>query len=162
MIKKKILDALNKQINAELYSAYLYLSMSAYFESKNLKGFAHWMRKQSKEEQTHAMKIYDHIVERGDLVNLTSIGAPTADWKSVQAVFEHAYNHERKVTGMIHDIVEAARAEKDYATEAMLQWFVNEQVEEEAQADEIVQKLKMNGESKSGLLVLDHHLGKRE
>ncbi len=161
-ISERIVDALNKQINAELYSAYLYLSMASYFESKGLKGFANWMRVQWQEELTHAMKIYDYVVERGGRVKLYAIDEPPAEWDSPLAAFEAAYNHEVKVTGMINELVELAMAEKDYATYNMLQWFVAEQVEEEASTSEIVDKLRLIGDDGRGLLMIDRELGARQ
>jgi len=145
MIKEKIQDALNKQINAELYSSYLYLSMSAYFESINLKGCANWMRVQTQEELVHAMKFYDYLIERGGKVILSSIESPPTEWPSPLAIFEQAYQHEQKVTGLINGLVDLAIAEKDHATNNFLQWFVSEQVEEEASADEVAQKIKLMG-----------------
>ncbi|RLI72176.1 ferritin [Archaeoglobales archaeon] len=162
MIKDTILEALNKQINAELYSAYLYLSMSAYFESINLKGFANWMMVQAKEEVTHAMRIYDYVVERGGRVKLTAIEQPPTEWKSPLDAFEAAYNHEVKVTQMINELVDLALKEKDHATYNMLQWFINEQIEEEASADEIVQKLKLVGNERSALFMVDRELAQRK
>lgn len=161
MIKAKIQDALNKQLNAELYSSYLYLSMAAYFESVSLKGFANWMRVQAREELAHAMKFYDYINERGGRVNLTSISAPSAQWDSPLAAFEQVYEHEQKVTGLINDLATLAIAEADHATNNFLQWFVAEQVEEESSADEIVQRLRLLGEDRSGLFMLDQELGQR-
>ena len=161
MIKVKVQDALNKQLNAELYSAYLYLSMTAYFESTSLKGFANWMRIQAQEELFHAMKFYDYINERGGRVNLTSISAPSAQWDSPLAAFEQVYQHEQKVTGLINDLVTLAISEADHATNNFLQWFVAEQVEEESSADEIVQKLRLLGEDGSGLFMVDQELGQR-
>ena len=161
MIKAKIQDALNKQLNAELYSSYLYLSMAAYFESVNLKGFANWMLAQTREELVHAMKFYDYIHERAARVNLTSIAAPSAQWDSPLAAFEQVYEHEQKVTGLINDLVTLAVSEADQATNNFLQWFVAEQVEEESSADEIVQKLRLLGEDRSGLFMLDQELGQR-
>ncbi len=161
MIKAKIQDALNKQLNAELYSSYLYLSMAAYFESVSLKGFANWMLAQTQEELVHAMKFYDYIHERAARVNLTSIAAPSAQWDSPLAAFEQVYEHEQKVTGMINDLVTLAVSEADQATNNFLQWFVAEQVEEESSADEIVQKLRLLGEDRSRLFTLDQELGQR-
>ena len=132
MIKDVILEALNKQINAELYSAYLYISMSAYFESINLKGFANWMKVQAKEEVSHAMRIYNYVVERGGRVKLMAIEQPPIEWESPLHAFESAYNHEVKVTAMINELVDLALKEKDHATYNMLQWVINEQVEEES------------------------------
>jgi ferritin len=162
MIKSKVEKAINKQINAELYSGYLYLSMSAYFEDQNLPGFAHWMAIQAKEEFEHAMKFYKFVFERGGKVTLAAISAPPSEWKSSLDVFENAYKHEVKVTGLIHDLVALSRSEKDVATENFLMWYVDEQVEEEAHADAIVQKLKRIKESANGIFMLDRELGGRE
>lgn len=161
MIKEKIQDALNEQINAELYSSYLYLSMSAYFESINLKGFASWMRVQTQEELVHAMKFYDYLIERGGKVVLSSIESPPTEWSSPLAIFENAYQHEQKVTGLINELVNLAIAEKDHATNIILQWFVSEQVEEEASADEVVQKIKLMGDARGGIFMLDRELAQR-
>ena len=161
MIKEKIREALNQQLNAELYSSYLYLSMAAYFESINLKGFANWMRVQTQEELVHAMKFYDFIIERGGKVVLSSIEGPPTEWASPLAVFEHAYKHEQTVTGLINNLVDLATAEQDHATNNFLQWFVAEQVEEEASADEVVQKIKLMGDASGGLFMLDRELAQR-
>jgi len=161
MISKKMEKALNAQINAELYSAYLYLSMESYFQSLNLNGFANWMRVQTQEEVSHAMKIYDFINERGGRALLKGIEGPPTEWKSPLAVFEASYAHEQKVTGLINDLVDLAIKEKDHATNSFLQWFVNEQVEEEASADAIVQQLKMMEKAPGGLFMLDRELGQR-
>jgi len=161
MIKKKMENALNKQLNAELYSSYLYLSMSAYFGAINLKGFANWMRVQCQEEWVHAMKFYDFIITRGGRVTLTAIDAPPTQWKSPIAVFAHTYQHEQKVTGLINNLVDLAISESDHATNNFLQWFVTEQVEEESSASEIVEKLKLIGEARESLLMLDQELGQR-
>ncbi|WAC04417.1 MAG: ferritin [Methanoregula sp.] len=162
MLSKTMEDALNKQVNRELYSAYLYLSMSAYFETGTMKGFARWMRIQAKEEQAHAFKIYDYIHARGGKANLPAIEAPKAKWASAGKVFEEVYAHEQKVTGMIHALVELAVKEKDHATFEMLQWFVKEQVEEEEHASEILAKIKAIGDVPGHLFCLDNELGKRE
>jgi ferritin len=161
MIKKKLEKAISGQINAELYSSYLYLSMSSYFSSINLNGFANWMRVQAQEEVTHAMKFYDYVIERGGRVIVAAIDAPPAEWDSPLDVLEHVYTHEQKVTGLINDLVNLSVSEKDHATTAFLQWFVTEQVEEESSADEIVQKLKLVGDQGSGLLMLDQQLEQR-
>jgi ferritin len=161
MISKKIEEALNGQVNAELYSAYLYLSMESYFKSLNLDGFANWMRVQTQEEIMHAMKIYDFIDERGGRVTLKAIEGPPTQWESPLAVFEAAYAHEQKVTGLINGLVDLAIKEKDHATNTFLQWFVNEQVEEEASADAIVQQLKMMEDAPGGLFMLDRELAQR-
>ena len=161
MIDGRTQEALNKHANAEFYSSYLYLSMSAYFQSINLIGFAHWMRVQAREELAHAMKFYDHVIERGGRVSLQAVAAPTAQWDSPLAAFEDAYRHEQKVTGLINQLVDEAVQSKDHATNAFLQWFVSEQVEEEASVDAIVQKLKLVGGAPGGLFMIDHHLGER-
>jgi ferritin len=161
MLKKNIEQAINRQINAEFWSAYLYLSMSTYFHSLNLNGFASWMRVQTQEELTHAMRFYDHVIERGGRVKLTSIEAVPTEWKSPLHAFEDTYAHEQKVTGLINDIMKQAVEEKDYATMNMLQWFIDEQVEEEASADAIVQKLKLVGKEGSGLFMIDQELSQR-
>lgn len=162
MIDKEIQDALCDQVNAEMASAYLYLGMSAHFADENFGGFAHWMRLQAKEELGHAMKIYDFIQERGGSVTLQPIAAPKGTWKTARAVFEATYAHEQKVTGLINALVALAKSKKDYATEIFLQWFVSEQVEEEAHAFEIVQQLKMIGDQMGPLFMLNQALGKRE
>jgi ferritin len=162
MISRTIEEALNKQINRELYSAYLYLAMSAYFETANMKGFAKWMRIQAKEEQTHAFKFYDYIIARGGKTNLLAIEAPKSKWTSAGKVFEEVYAHEQKVTGFINSLVELAIKEKDHATFEMLQWFVKEQVEEEEHASEILAKIKAIGDVPGHLFYLDHEMGKRE
>jgi ferritin len=149
-------EALNAQVNAELYSAYLYLSMESYFKSLNLNGFANWMRVQTQEEIVHATKIYDFINARTGRVILKAIEGPPTTWDSPRAVFEAAYKHEQKVTGLINDLVNLAIKEKDHATNTFLQWFVNEQV-----ADQIVQQLKMMENAPGGLFMLDRELAQR-
>ena len=150
MINKSMQDAMNDQINKELYSSYLYLSMAAYFEDKNLPGFARWMRIQEAEEREHAMKFYDFILERGGKVTLKTIDAPKTEWKSTL-----------EVTASIHALYELALKEKDYPAQVMLQWFITEQVEEEKNAAEIVANLKLIEERGTAVLMLDHRLGKR-
>jgi ferritin len=162
VIKDKVAKAINKQINAELYSSYLYLAMAAYFESANLKGFAHWMKLQAKEEDAHAMKFFDYVLERGGKVDLMKIDEPPAEWKSALAAFENAYAHELKVTQLINDLLKTAKAEDDTATESLLKWYIDEQVEEEAHASEIVAKLKAIKEAPGGLYMLDKELGERK
>ena len=161
MLSERMEQALNEQINAELYSAYLYLSMAAYFESINLSGFGNWMRVQAQEELTHAMKFYDFMYERGGRVVLTAVDAPPSEWDSSLAAFEGAYAHECKVSAMINNLVNIAIEEKDHATNNFLQWFVSEQVEEEASADAVVQKLKLIGDHGNGIFMLDRELGQR-
>lgn len=162
MISKTMEEALNRQVNREFYSAYLYLAMSAYFESVNFKGFAKWMRAQSKEERTHGEKIYDYLLARGGNATLGAIEAPKGKWTSAGKVFEDVYSHEQKVTKMIHDLVELASKEKDHATFEMLQWFVKEQVEEEASASDVLMQIKNLGDIPAHLFWLDHQMGKRE
>jgi ferritin len=162
MLSSTVQDAMNQQVNAELYSAYLYLSMAAEFEEENLRGMAHWMQIQAKEEAGHALKFFKHIAERGGRVTLTAIAAPPTKWDSPQAVFEAVYKHECHVSSLINKLVELAGAEKDHASAVFLQWFVNEQVEEEANASEILHQLKMVGDSKQGLFMLDRHLAQRQ
>ncbi|MFA5780172.1 MAG: ferritin [Elusimicrobiota bacterium] len=162
MIQEKMLKGLNKQINAELYSAYLYLAMSAHFETVNFRGFAHWLKIQAQEELGHAMRFYGYIVEIGEKVVLEKVETPPVKWTSPLAAFTDAYKHEVKITGMINELVNMSTSLKDHATNNMLQWFVSEQVEEESQTNEIVQKLKFIGDAKGGLLMLDHQLAKRK
>ncbi len=161
MLKPKLQDALNGQLNAELLSSYLYLSMAAHFEAKNLHGMARWMQAQAREEWKHAMKLFDFIVIRSGRVRLAAVEAPKAEWGSVLEVFEDAYKHECKVTGLIHGLVKLAEAESDFATHAFLQWFVTEQVEEESQVEVIVERMKLAGETPIGLIIFDAELGKR-
>lgn len=161
MISQAILDSMNKQIMHEFYSAYLYLSMSAYFELNNLPGFASWMRVQAGEEQVHALKFYDHIVDRGGKVALQAIPQPPVDFNSPQDIFKQSYEHEQKVTGLINAIYTLALAEKDVASQIFLQWFVTEQVEEEKNASQILDMLNKIGTSVGSLYQLDHRLGKR-
>lgn len=161
MIKDKMLKAINKQINEEYASAYIYLSMSAFFESVNLQGFAHWMRVQVREETAHGDKFFKHIVERGGRVALKAIPEPAFEWKSPLDAFQAALKHEQHITACIHKLMDLAHAEKDYAAIGLLQWFVDEQVEEEAHAEEIVQKLTMMGDAKHAIYMLDRELGAR-
>jgi ferritin len=154
-------DAINDQINKELYSSYLYLSMAAYFADRNLSGFAHWMRVQEGEEREHAMKFYDFILERGGKVMLKAIDAPKTEWTSTLEIAEEVAAHEAKVTASIYALYETALKEKDYPAQVMLQWFISEQVEEEKNAAEIVANLKLIEERGTAIFVLDHQLGKR-
>ncbi len=161
MLSKKMEKALNAQINAELYSSYLYLAMSAYLDSEGYAGMAQWMRTQYQEEEFHAMKMFDYVSERGGRVILKAIDAPKATWKSPENVFTETLKHEQLVTSLIHKLVKLARAEDDYASESFLRWFVDEQVEEEATADAILQKVKMVGKTGNALYMLDKELGQR-
>jgi ferritin len=163
MIKDSVRNAINTQMNREFYSSYLYLSMAAYFESMNLRGFSTWMQVQAKEEMAHGMKFYGYLVEQGARVSLSAIEAPRGEWDTPLAAFEHALGHEQKVTAHIQDLMELAMKEKDFATAGFLGWFVKEQVEEEANAGEIVFKMKLASAEKGAMLLymLDHELGKR-
>jgi ferritin len=162
MLSKKMEKALNVQVAAEMFSSNLYLAMALDFEAKNMKGFGKWLRVQAREEMGHATKLIDFIIERGGRAVVPALDAPPVAWKSAQAAFDQVLAHEIKVTGMINGLVDAAAAEKDHASGIFLQWFVTEQVEEEAQSVEIVETLKMIGDSKGSLYMLDHRLGKRE
>ncbi|SMC20713.1 ferritin [Desulfacinum hydrothermale DSM 13146] len=161
MLSEKMQEALNAQINAELYSSYLYLAMAAYLNETGLGGFSRWMEVQALEELSHAMKIYDYVNERGGRVTLAAIEAPPARWDSLLHVFQEVYKHEQKVTGLINDLVDLAVAERDHATNNFLQWFVKEQVEEEASADGILQKVKLVENARGGVFMLDRELGQR-
>jgi len=161
MISQKIQKALNEQLNAEFYSSYFYLSMSAYFESKDLQGFAQWFRLQADEEYAHAMKIFDYVYQIGGEVKLMKIDGPKTNWDSFLEVFQDTFEHEQKVTKSINDLLELSYAEKDHATVNFLQWFVSEQVEEEATAMQNVKKMEMIGEDKAGLFMIDKELGGR-
>lgn len=161
MISQKMNDALNEQVNAEMFSSYLYLSMSAWFAERSLSGFANWMRVQAEEEQFHAMKIFDYILERGGRIALDTIDKPEAEWASPVDVISEVVNHEAKVTGLVNDLVEVALGEKDHAANIFLQWFVAEQVEEEASVGEVLDRLKMIGNDSAGMFAMDMELGKR-
>lgn len=161
MLTEKMQKALNGQMNAELYSSYLYLSMNAYFKSVNLDGFATWMYYQAQEELQHAMKFYDFICQRGGRIQLAQIEAPPAEWNSPLKVFEDTLAHEQKVTGLINDLVEIATEERDHATQIFLQWFVSEQVEEEESVGGVLEQLKLMGEAKGGLFMMDREMAKR-
>ena len=161
MLSQRMQDALNQQIERELYSSFVYLSMSAHFEHGNLPGLARWMRVQAAEEHTHAMKLFDHILDRGGQVAMPGIPTPPARFEAPVSVFEQALQHERAVTKSIHDLYELAVQERDYPARVFLDWFVNEQVEEEKTAELLVEQLKMVGEDRPALLVLDRELGQR-
>ena len=155
MVSVKMGEALNKQLNAELYSGYLYLGMAAYFEDADLEGFANWMRVQVQEELSHGMKFYDYIVQRGARVNLSEIEKPQFQWDSPVAVFEHVLSHEKTVSGLINDLVDLAIKEGDHPTNNFLQWFVAEQVEEEESANTALNKVKLASDSSNGLFLVD-------
>jgi ferritin len=161
-LSKKMQDALNEQIKEEMASAYIYLSMAAYCESINLSGFARWMQAQSNEELAHAMKFYGYINERGGRVVFEALGQPPVEFAGPVDVFEKTLAHEQYITGRIHKLYAMATEEKDYASLGLLQWFVNEQVEEESTAGEILEMLKMIGDKGQALFMLDRHLGSRE
>ncbi|MGD9946965.1 MAG: ferritin [Desulfobulbus sp.] len=161
MLKKKMLKALNDQINAEMFSSYLYLSMESYFQSISLTGFAAWMRVQVQEELMHGMKFYDFVNERGGKVTLEAIAKPESTWDTPLAAFEAIQKHEEHVTSLINDLVDLAISEKDHASNTFLQWFVSEQVEEEASVGEVVEKMKLIKDNPSGLFMMDAELGKR-
>lgn len=161
MLSSEMEKALNDQVNAELFSAYLYLAMVAYFEDQNLSGFAQWMTAQSQEENFHAMKFFSYIHERGGRVTLESIEKPQFTWASPQAALEAALAHEQYISKRINDLVDLAIDEKDHATNSFLRWFVDEQVEEEDHVGGIVQKLHMIGTEGGGLFMMDRDLGTR-
>ena len=161
MMNEKMVNAINEQINWELYSAYLYFSMAAYFDSINLKGCASWMRIQAMEEQTHVKRFYDFLTARGGRVMLSEIKAPPAEWGSPLAVFEETLAHEQHVTSRINDLVDLSLELKDHATNSFLTWFVDEQVEEEESADEVLQSLKLNENNPGGLFMIDKELAQR-
>ncbi|MBM3288767.1 MAG: ferritin [Candidatus Hydrogenedentes bacterium] len=162
MISGKLEKALNKHLNMELFSAYLYAAMAAYFEHKNLNGFGNWMRIQFQEELAHAAKFYDYIHDVGGRVELDAIAKPPADYKSPLSVFEDALAHEQTVTKAIYKIMDLALAESHHATSSFLQWFVTEQVEEEKVADDIVKHLQLVGNSPEGLFMMDRELAQRQ
>ncbi|MCS7053151.1 MAG: ferritin [Ignavibacterium sp.] len=162
MISENIYELMLNQVNAELNASYLYLSMAAYFENKNLRGLAKWMRKQSEEEREHAMKFYDYLVTVGKKVVLKAIPDPKTEWSSVMEVWQDTLNHEKKVTNMINNIMKQAIEDNDYASINFLNWFVDEQIEEVTTAEEIIAKFEMIGDSKQGLYLLDKELGERK
>jgi ferritin len=161
MLNKRLETELNKQVNAEFYSAYLYLSMSAYLADSNLNGFSNWMKIQFEEEQAHAMKFYQFILDRSGKVTLDKIEAPKTEWNGVIDVFEEVLKHEQHVTALINNLIEIAYEEKDHATVAELQWFVTEQVEEEATVSDILDQLKMIEGKGAGLFMLDREMKQR-
>ena len=162
MLSDGMQKALNGQLNAEIYSSYLYLSMNAYFKSANLDGFANWMKAQAQEELMHAMKFYDFIHQRGGRVLLTAIDTPPTDWDSPLSVFEDTLQHEEKVTGFINELVDIAMEERDHATQIFLQWFVTEQVEEEENVGSVLEQLKLLGDARQGLFLMDRELASRQ
>ena len=161
MLSKAIQDAINDQINKELYSSYLYLAMSTYYAESNFSGFASWMKVQSTEEYGHAMKFYGYVIERNGHVELETIEKPGAKFKSPADVFKQVLEHEQKVTAMINKLYELAIKEKDYPTQIMLEWFITEQLEEEKNAGDILEQLKMVGDSPVSLIMMDRQLAAR-
>ena len=158
MLSPKLETALNKQINEEYYSSYLYLAMAAYLEEKSLDGCAHWMRMQALEEYQHGMKIFDYMVDRGGRVVLQAIAAPPKEWDSPVAAFQASLEHEQYMTGNINGLADLAISEKDHATNNLMQWYIAEQVEEEASVDDILKKLAMMGDTGPGLFMMDREL----
>ena len=161
MLSKRMNDALNGQTNHELYSSYLYLSMAAYFEEADLPGFANWVYVQAKEELTHAEKFFRYTADREGRVLLDAVGKPPAEWASPEVIFTEVLAHERKISAHIGELVELALVEKDHATHHFLQWFVGEQVEEEASAKEVLQRVKLVASAPGGLFLLDRELALR-
>jgi len=161
MVPKKIEDAFSEQVKFELESAYIYLSMAAYFDAEGFEGMGRWMRAQVQEEVTHAMRFYKHIIERGGHVQFHPIAVPPQDWASPLAAFEAAYKHEQFITGKIHGLVKLAQAEGDLPSGTMLQWFVDEQIEEEANTSKVAQELRLVGNDGRGILMVDRELGAR-
>jgi len=161
-IRTSIESIISEQVNAEFFSAYLYLSIANYFHSINLPGFAHWMEKQASEELSHGMKLYHYVIERNGKILLTEIAQPTASWESPLHAIENAYAHEQKISERIGKIFEQAQSEKDHATAIEIQWFIKEQVEEESQTSAILEKIKMIGTSAQGLAIIDHELSMRQ
>lgn len=161
MISSRLTDEINEQIKVELYSAYMYLAMSADCADRNLTGFAHWLRMQAEEEVGHAMRFFGFLLERGARVELQALDKPPSSFGSPLEIMEKSLEHERYVTGRINDLYALALEQKDYPAQVLLQWFVTEQVEEEASIDEIVERMKMFGQDGSALLMLDTRLGER-
>jgi ferritin len=161
MIGERLNKAINDQIKNELESYYIYLSMAAYFHSVSLDGMGHYMRCQAHEEMLHAMKFFNHIIDRGGKVELQDIKQLKTEWSSPSEAFKDAYKHEKFITGKINDLTTIAREEKDYSFEPLLAWFSDEQVEEEANASKIADQIEMVGQDKSGLLMLDRELAQR-
>ncbi len=161
MISQKIQDALNAQINREQYSAQLYLAMSAHCEAKSFRGFAHWLRVQAQEETLHAMKLVTFVLDRGGRLELKAIGAPPTEFGKVTETFEKVLEHEREITASINALFDLSRTEKDHASEITLQWYVTEQVEEEASVGQILDQLRAVGEQGGGIWYLDSKMGKR-
>jgi ferritin len=162
MIGKKIQDAINVQINLEQYSAQLYLAMSAHCEGRSFRGFAHWLRVQAAEETKHAVKLVQFVLDRGGKLELSAVAAPPSDFGTVTQTFEKILEHEKSITGKINGLFELSRSERDYASEIALQWYVSEQIEEEANVGQILDQLKAVGEQGGGIWYLDSKMGKRQ
>ncbi len=161
MLSNKLVEAINNQINEEMFSAYLYLSMSTYFEDKGLSGFANWMNVQAKEEMFHATKFMNYLYDRGAKVELQAIGKPDNNWDSYKAIFEATLKHEQHITSKINELMTLAKEENDYASQALLQWYVEEQVEEESTADDLLNKISILGEKGQGIFMMDKDLSGR-
>ena len=162
MMSKTMQDALNEQMKHEFYSSYLYLSMSAFCDRANLPGFARWMRAQAQEETRHVLKIFDHLLDRGGRVDLHELGRPPADFSSPRDVFEQAHKHEQQVTASINQVYGLAMDERDFASRVFLDWFVQEQVEEEKTSGLLAEQLRMVGDDRPGLLMFDRELSQRK
>lgn len=160
-LNEKVEVILNKQINAEFWSAYLYLSMSSWFETKGLKGFANWMRVQFQEENTHALKLFDFVLKRAGEVKLEPIATVPTTWKNITEIFDETYKHECKVTELIYNCYNVAESEKDHATTSMLKWYIDEQSEEESNAVDILDQLHLIGENGQAIYLLDQQLATR-
>ncbi len=161
MIKNTVQEALNAQLAREMYSSNLYLAMAGYFQSINLKGFAHWMRLQAQEETDHAMKFFDYLLDRGGQVKISKIDEPPSNWDNPLIAMESALQHEQFISENINELANLAIKEGDHGTHIFLQWFITEQIEEESNVNEIVEKLKLIGDWQGGLLLIDNELGKR-
>ncbi len=161
MIKKRVAEAINEQINTEFYSAFLYLSMSAYFESMNLNGFAHWMNIQFQKEQAHALKLFTYLGERGGAVELETIEKPKKEWNDIIDVFQDTLDHEQLISGKINELMDIALSESDHATTSFLKWYIDEQVEEESNVSHILNQLKIIGGIGNGILMLDREMQQR-
>ena len=162
MLSERMLETLNKQINYEFFAAYSYLALTAYFEDTDLKGFAHWMRLQHEEELVHAYKVFDFVNDRGGRVTLAALDTPQASWDSPLEALAFALEMERQNSQHIYAVVDIAMEERDHATHAFMQWFVNEQVEEEALASDMLQQLRLVGDNNNGLFLMDRELGQRQ
>jgi ferritin len=161
MIPKRVRDAMNEQIKFELESYYIYLSMVAYFHEQNFDGMAHWMRCQAHEEMVHAMKFFDHIIDRAETVELLDLKQLKTTWKSPLEAWQDAYEHEKFISAKIHGIIKIAREEEDFSSDTLLNWFSKEQIEEEQNAEKVAKQLELVGDDKHALLMLDRELATR-